>query len=247
MEGGTMFTTFELALIGGFVSLAATSLGAIGFTFFHRWASLSNVRWSIDFALGIMLSASAFSLIGPELLNSINDSHKLTIVVGALAGGMIFVSFTQKITKISSARLLLIWTLLLHNFPEGMGAGASLAGMPLMQSLPIQFAIAVQNIAEGFLMVLCLQTIGVRTSLAILGGIGSGVVELSGAVVAGYALSISQSLLPLFLAAAGGAMVMSVLIELKEALDQGRSISKAQMLVGLGSVPILNSLLGLVM
>lgn len=242
-----MFSTFELAVIGGIISLLSTSLGSFSFLFFQRQTSMSKVRWSIDFALGIMLSASAFSLIGPELLNSLHDGHKMTIVLGALTAGMMFVSLTQKVTKISSSRLLLVWTLLLHNFPEGMGAGASLAGLPGMQAVPIQVAIAVQNIAEGFLMVLCLQTMGVRTSLAILGGVASGVVELSGAVVAGYSLSSNENLLPLFLAAAGGAMVMSVLMEFKEAFDKGRAIAKAQLLVGLGSVPVLNALLAFMM
>ncbi len=240
-------STFELAMIGGLVSLLSTSLGAIGFGYFQRLTSISKIRWSIDFALGIMLSASAFSLIGPELINSLHDGHKMILTLFALGVGMLFVSLTQKVGNISSSRGLLVWTLLLHNFPEGMGAGASLAGLPGVQALPIQIAISIQNVAEGFLMVLCIQSMGVRPSLAILGGLASGFVEFCGAVVAGYSLSSNEAALPLFLAAAGGAMVMSVVMELKEALDKGRVISKVQMLIGLGSVPLLNSLLAFVM
>ncbi|MCE3009226.1 MAG: hypothetical protein LW875_01270 [Proteobacteria bacterium] len=51
-------------------------------------------------------------------------------------------------------------------------------------------------------------------------------------------------LLPLFLAAAGGAMVMSVLIEIKEALTEGRALSVQQMFLGLMTIPILNLTLG---
>ncbi|MFN7262514.1 MAG: hypothetical protein ACK5UJ_01745, partial [Pseudobdellovibrionaceae bacterium] len=61
-----MLNIFELAVIGGLVSFASTALGSFGYTLFQKSGPAEQLRNSIDFALGIMLSAAAFSLIGPE-------------------------------------------------------------------------------------------------------------------------------------------------------------------------------------
>lgn len=58
-------STFALASLGGLISLLSASLDS-ALSLFSSGSGRS-FRWSlsIDFALGLMVSASAFSLIGP--------------------------------------------------------------------------------------------------------------------------------------------------------------------------------------
>lgn len=246
----------HLALLGGLFSLISTSIGGFLILLSPHISrfKLSNFRLSIDFALGIMLSAVAFSLFGPELLQSLKASEKLTTVLAGFSLGILFIGWTHSFihsrekkaeSQIKSSHVVLALALIFHNFPEGMGAGASLAGMSLIQALPIQVAIAIQNLPEGLILAICLKGFGWSTAKAIWGSIGSGFIELSGAVIAGFALQQSMTLLPFLLSLAGGAMLMSVGIELVEAAKNGRLIQKYQLLIGLFTIPLLNLILGM--
>ena len=258
----TNLQIMNLALLGGFFSLLSTSLG--GFLILLgpkvQRLQLSRFRLTIDFALGIMLSAVAFSLFGPELIDSLNGSNSLQLktVLGGFSLGVLFIGWTHNVihhknransseanSTRNTAHLVLALALIFHNFPEGMGAGASLAGMSFAQALPIQIAIAVQNLPEGLILAFCLKGFGWSTRHAILGSMGSGLVEFLGAVVAGIALQQSMTLLPFLLSLAGGAMLMSVGLELIESAKEGRLIHKHQLLFGLFTVPFLNLILGI--
>lgn len=243
-----------LALIGGSISFASTAIGSLGGLFLNKIETASKFRWSMDFALGLMLSASAFSLIGPELVKSFGRPEQLIAIIGALLLGAAFVYVLKFILDRQQlhidkgadyrSKLLLALTLIVHNFPEGMGAGASLGGLEFNHGVPVQIAIGLQNLAEGFLMVMVLKSIGFSLQKSVLGGIFSGIVEFSGAVIAGFAIDFSMSLLPLFLAAAGGAMIASVISELKDAFTQHRAISSRQLAMGILTIPFMNMIFG---
>lgn len=207
------------ASLGGLVSFLSTSAGAVGGQLASR-ATRSSSRWSfsVDFALGIMVSASAFSLIGPAAMGAAS----LATVTLAIAAGMAFVfllkgrAHSGHSGKAGANPLLLASVLMLHNFPEGLASGAALAGLGWSGSLPILGGISLQNIPEGALMVMCLRALGWKPSYALLGGVGSGLVEMAGGVLAGVLLHSLEGILPALLAFAGGAMVTSVLLELHE-------------------------------
>lgn len=246
-------TIFRLALLGGLLSLLATALGSVVTPLFDRSEGLQRVRLSIDFALGTMLSATAFSLVGPQLNEAIGDPHLVLMVLGGFAGGIIFIGLTNRLIESrqeaagrpvgETTRLILALALIFHNLPEGMGAGAALAGMELRAAVPLHLALAVQNIAEGILLTLCLRALGWQWSTSAMGGIGSGLVEFSGAAIAGVALDRTLQSLPFLLSLAGGAMLMSVMIELKETLQSGRALKTRQILAGFLTVPTLHLLL----
>lgn len=231
-----------LAFLGGLFSLISTSLGSLTAPLFTKIEKLRKCHLSMDFALGVMLSAVAFSLVGPELLKG---QHYLKVFCG-LFMGMSFIGMTHKIiSQLShnhahSSKMLLIAALIFHNFPEGMGAGASLAGMNLEQAIPIQVAISIQNVAEGLLLALLLNSMGLKMFWAVTGGIASGVLEMTGAISAGVMLQQTQDLLPFLLSLAGGAMMMSVGLEVKENINLGRSIQTSQFLWGLLTIPATN-------
>ena len=201
---------------------------------------------SMDFALGVMLSAAAFSLIGPEIIKG----EHLNWIFGGLVLGSGFIYLTHQLisrfnrSEVNSYKILLISALVFHNLPEGMGAGASLAGMSLDEAIPLQAALSIQNIAEGLLLTLLLQGLGLSLKKAVLGGIASGMVEMSGAVMAGLVLDQTLALLPFFLALAGGAMMTSVGLEFAEGMSLGRGVKITHFLSGLMVIPLTNFLIG---
>lgn len=231
----------SLALLGGFFSFASTSTGAFAARFFVGESRMRATRTWLAFGLGVMLSSVAFSLLGPELLHSFQHGEKvLPVIVGTFLG-VSFVWILQLLMP-ATKMLLLPAVLILHNFPEGMGAGASLAGMPLHEVIPIQAGLAVQNIIEGALITMCFLGFGWTLPAAIFGGMVSGAVEWSGAFVAGAGLEYSNELLSPFLAAAGGAMLMSVVFELETTVAAGKFPLK-QFVFGLASIPAMNLIL----
>lgn len=231
-----------LAFIGGIISAVSTSVGSLLAPLFSKIEKLRKYSLSMDFALGVMLSAVAFSLVGPEIMRGLH----LNKVFSGLAVGMMFIYLTHKLIEklshahVHSGKMLLIAALIFHNFPEGMGAGASLAGMELHQAIPLQVAISIQNVAEGLLLTLLLQGMGLNLFWSVVGGIGSGLLEMTGAISAGVMLEQTENLLPFLLSVAGGAMVMSVGLEVKEKINLHRRIESSHFAWGLITIPITN-------
>ena len=255
---------FALALLGGLFSFLSTGLGAlIAPRLVARGEGMRSTRRWLDFAMGVMLSSVAFSLLGPELLRALEPGAQsgtalLTVLLGAALGvGFVWIlqiglehplaqrvsGRTIKEDRGASAKVLLALVLILHNFPEGMGAGAAMAGMSLRDAIPLQAGLAAQNIVEGTILTLCFFGFGWTWSRAILGGLFSGLVEWSGAAIAGLGLQYSAALLSPLLAAAGGAMLMSVVIELREQSAAQRAPRLRPFLAGLALIPLMNFVL----
>lgn len=232
-----------LSVIGGVISAVSTSTGSLLAPLFTKFESLRKYHMSMDFALGVMLSAVAFSLVGPELVKGQN----LSLVFSGLLVGSLFIILTHKLIsyfnrhqRFNSYKTLLVAALIFHNLPEGMGAGASLAGMNLHDAIPLQVAISIQNVVEGLLLTLLLQGLGLSLTWSVVGGIISGLFEMSGAVLAGYLMQETVTLLPFLLSLAGGAMMMSVLMEIYES----KKLTLSEFLGGLMVIPVTNFLLG---
>ena len=226
-----------LASLGGLASFFSTSLGSVLTQVISQSSHLKNLHMSMDFTLGVMLSAAAF-LIAPEIMS--NSSLSLL----GLFAGLISILLLHKVIHHHAhsehkSTYLMIAALLFHNFPEGMGAGASLAGMELNMALSIQGALAMQNIVEGALLTMLLTSLGVGHKWAVIGGISSGAVELSGGVLSGLILEQTQASLPFLLSLAGGAMAGSVVMEI---LEQKKMVVR-DFVGGLVLIPLLNQLL----
>lgn len=240
-------TAIILGTLGGTVSLLSTSIGALGSAFMPQNATGPRWKLSIDFALGLMVSAAAFSLIGPALIDARNVGKPLAMILLMAALGVAFVLLLKAgvenvaaRNKISSSHLVLATVLMLHNFPEGLATGAAVAGLGWTGALPILGGIAVQNVPEGALMVICLRSFGWSNRWALVGGIGSGLVEMLGGTFAGALLDSVQGALPYLLSFTGGVMISSVAVELFEdsAHAKGRIWSR-QFAVGLLALPLL--------
>jgi ZIP family zinc transporter len=206
----------ELGLIAGLWVGGSTILGAM-LTLLRSRLPGTDALPNMDFALGMMLAASAFSLLLPAAQGSWAlglEAFTVTVLV-ALLGAAIMFAISRVMSTSSPAKMFVV-AMLLHNLPEGLAGGAAFVGLSSMGSGSLISAIMIQNIPEGFATVLAFRALGLSSTQALMGAIASGLVEFLGAGFGGaYALH-TQTALPALLALAGGAMLQVTLRELLE-------------------------------
>lgn len=233
------------ALIGGLLSLLATSLGSSFLLIAKKIKSVRKTHLSLNFSVGLIVSASVL-LIYPEIRSAAADNKNLMFSAIGLVSGFFLISLVHKGTQLftqdsqSSSKIILIMSLILHNFPEGMGSGASMMGMNSYYLLTLQSALVAQNIVEGFLVSASILSLGFSVRLAVLGGVASGIVELAGALTAGVAIQQTHYFLPFSLCFAGAAMLTAVMYELNFSEIFASRKQATQFLVGLMALPMLN-------
>lgn len=215
------------ALMGGTAGFAATTLGAclafvLGDISGRRQDSL------LGFAAGMMLAASAFSLILPgveagEALFSDRTAGAAVVVVGLGLGVLLMLGLDRFIPhehEISGAqgpvfeRMSRVWlfvlAITLHNIPEGMAIGVGFAGGDLRVGLPLATAISIQDIPEGLAVALALRSIGLAPGRAVLVAALSGFMEPLGALI-GVGMSNAFAIAyPVSMGLAAGAMIFVV-------------------------------------
>lgn len=220
-----------ITLFAATLTMLATGLGAVPFFFFPNLSSHWSER-GYAFASGVMLAASVFDLIFP----AIQRGGYTQGVIGLVVGTIFFIISESwlgdrepKIGDIrgASARrvLLILGTLFIHSFPEGVAVGVGYgAGKTSSQlGLLLALAIGIQNIPEGIAVALPLRAEGVPVSRCILWAIFSSLPQPIAAIPALLAVSFFQQLLPYALAFAAGAMGFLVFTELiPEGLEGGR-------------------------
>jgi zinc transporter, ZIP family len=215
------------AMLGGAAGLAATALGAL------PALGLRSVPQKLEdsllgFAAGMMLAASAFSLLlpgleaGAEILG--NKSWGAAVVVLGMALGVLLMLGLDEFTPHEHDQTgafgpaterfdrvwLFVFAIALHNLPEGMAIGVSFSQGNMSVGLPLTTAIALQDIPEGLAVALALRSAGLTPRLAVWIAAASGLLEPLGALV-GVGLSSGFAVAyPIGLGLAAGAMLFVV-------------------------------------
>lgn len=224
---GLQLDSFYYALAGGMSGFIATATGAL-LIYFTQTTSVRTQDSLLGFAAGMMLAASAFSLILPgiEAAQEILDQPFLASAIVALGLGfgtvmMLGLNYLTPHGQASEVlcgpecqRLngvwLFVFAIALHNLPEGMAIGISFTHGDLKIGLPLTLAIVIQDIPEGFAVALALRSVGLSSNKAFLIGAATGVLEPLGAML-GFAMSSSLVLAyPLSMGLAAGAMIFVV-------------------------------------
>ena len=116
---------------------------------------------------------------------------------------------------------MLVLAVTLHNLPEGMAVGVTLAGamlgntgISMAGALVLSIGIAIQNFPEGAIISMPLRSAGASRPKAFWYGVLSGVVEPIGAVITVLLAEQVVPILPYLLAFAAGAMIYVVVDEL---------------------------------
>jgi zinc transporter ZupT len=156
----------RLAVIGGSAGFATTALGALP-ALVLRGLPQRIEDSLLGMAAGMMLAASAFSLLLPGLDAgaSILGSKPLgagVVVVGMALGVALMLGLDAFIPhehdktgpcgpgyERCSRIWLFVFAIAVHNLPEGMAIGVSFSQADMAVGLPLTTAIALQDIPEG--------------------------------------------------------------------------------------------------
>lgn len=220
-----MNNTYQMAFIGAAATFLATTLGALP-AVFVKTISEKTKDLFLGISAGVMLAATAFSLIEPSVYLFKDQfsmgSSAIFSGVMVLFGGLLIHVANESIPHehflggtegkhISTTKLKQIWLFVLaitiHNIPEGFAVGTAIGSGNLSISLPVLVGIALQDIPEGLVVAIALRSLGytIKESF-IVAGI-TGLVEAIAALVGFFAVITIQTLLPWTLAFAGGMML----------------------------------------
>ena len=177
----------------------------------------------VGFTAGIMLAASAFSLLGPALERGRVAYVVLGLLVGAATIAVLddllpheHLRFAEGSLEAgrSGRPLLLLGALTVHNVPEGLAVGVAFGAGGSELGLPVALAIGIQNVPEGFAAAAPLVRYGLSGTRLVGIAAATGLVEIPAAFVGYGVVDASAAVLPFALAFAAGAMIYVVVDEL---------------------------------
>lgn len=234
----------EGLIVGVLLPLVGTVLGAA--CVFLVKKSMPGVLQKVltGFAAGVMVAAAVWSLIIPSI--EMTGKEGLAGVVPAVIGFLLGIFFLLILDKtvphqhVDSAEsegpksrlsrsAKLVFAVTIHNIPEGMAVGVSLAAaldhssiLPMAGALALSVGIAIQNFPEGAIVSMPLHGAGNSKLKSFVIGALSGVVEPIGAVITLLLASAILPVLPYLLAFAAGAMIYVVVEELIPETQEGK-------------------------
>lgn len=213
-------------LIGSAIAGLGTSVGAFPVLFIRR-VTPNAQGVMLGFGAGVMLAASAFSLIIPgiEAAEAVNGRTNAALLVGlGIMLGSIFLwianryfpheHFVKGREGSSAANLKRVWLFILaitiHNFPEGLAVGVGFGGDDPAVGVALAIGIGLQNIPEGLVVALSLITENYRRREALLVSTITGLVEPIGGLIGAGAVALVQPIFPIAMGFAAGAMLFVI-------------------------------------
>lgn len=217
----------RLAMLGGLAGFAMTALGALPALFLKELAQKLEDSM-LGLAAGMMLAATAFSLLLPglEAAGSLlgNKLQGGGIVVLGMTLGVLLMLGLDAFTPHEHSKTgpcgpgheqcrriwLFVFAIALHNLPEGMAIGVSFSQGDMSVGLPLTTAIVLQDVPEGLAVALAMRAAGFAASYAVLVAILTGLLEPLGALLGVGMASGWPLAYPMGLGLAGGAMLFVV-------------------------------------
>lgn len=212
-----------IGFIGLLVGVIGTGLGSMIGILIKKTDKVSSFMFGLTggfmlFIVGFHLLPEAFKLGGifPVLLG---------VAIGVLI--IIFMeSILEELQQFTRLRtgIILGLSIAIHNFPEGLAIGSSLIGVADFGFI-LTLAMLLHNIPEGISMALPLSLKKVSPWKIILFSIFVGLPTGVGAYLGAYLGGISNTLIALSLAVAGGIMLYIVCDDL---IPAGKTLSKGR-------------------
>ena len=218
------------------IPFVGTSLGAAMVFLMRGKMNLKLEKFLLGFASGVMIAASVWSLLIPAI--ELSEEQNMPGWFPAAAGFLLGIAFLLLLdsliphlhkgsdtpegvrSKLPRAAMLVL-AVTLHNIPEGMAVGVTLAGALLRNTgitmagaLVLSIGIAVQNFPEGAIISMPLRSEGMSRKRAFAAGVLSGIVEPIGGTATILLAECVTRILPYLLAFAAGAMIYVVVEEL---------------------------------
>ena len=148
---------------------------------------------------------------------------------------------------------MMVLAVTLHNIPEGMAVGVTLAaamangsGITMAAAIALSVGIAIQNFPEGAIVSMPLKSEGKSKSKAFLLGTLSGIVEPVAGFITILLTSLVVPVLPYLLSFAAGAMLYVVVEELipESQIGKHSNIGTLGFAVGFALMMVLDVALG---
>lgn len=199
-----------------FITMGSTLLGSFPILF-HRYLKESHWRWSESFCGGVMISASVFSLYLPasDILNQQNASLR-PLWEGSL-WGFFFIYAAHKIVHHWSSdhaqrrAFLFVLAMGIHNIPEGLAVGVDVGALGWQKAMPLNVAIFIQNLPEGFVSSMTFLVAGFSVKTALLANGITAVIE-GVSSLSGFVFAIKAEIGLAFLLSFAGACMSSVVM-----------------------------------
>lgn len=222
--------------VGLLIPFLGTALGSAMVFFMKNELNKKIEKILLGFASGVMIAASVWSLLIPSIDMAREQGIEpwLPAASGFLLG-MFFLLVLDSViphlhlestkpegvkTKLKKTTMMVL-AVTLHNIPEGMAVGVSLAGalmgnmgITLTGAFALAIGIAIQNFPEGAIISMPLKAEGESKGKAFLYGALSGIVEPIGAIITILLTNAVVPILPYLLSFAAGAMIYVVVEEL---------------------------------
>ncbi len=207
-----------LGFLGSLAAGLMTALGALPALLLHGEVPNRVMDVLYGLAAGVMLAASAFSLLVPALeAGSVQE-----VTAGFVLGGALIEAGDRLIPHVHPvygeegppSRLRRVWLLVLamtiHNFPEGMAVGVAFGSGELGRATALATAIGIQNVPEGLAVSAPLVREGYGGLRATVYGALTGLVEPVGGLIGALAVTRASAVLPMAMGLAAGAMIFVV-------------------------------------
>ena len=216
------------ALVASLFTFLITTFGSAS-VFLFKKSNKALLDVFLSFSAGVMISASFFSLINPamEMASNLNLVPINVLVVGIIGGTLLLFigdkifSSKMELTEDKKRISLLIFSIVLHNIPEGMAVGVAfgsviygLDGATVGAAITLAIGIGIQNFPEGSAISLPLLGSGMSKKKAFIIGSLSAIVEPISAVMGAILVLKVKFVLPYLLAFAAGAMLYVVIEEI---------------------------------
>ncbi|MDD1636824.1 MAG: ZIP family metal transporter [Methylococcaceae bacterium] len=255
--GGLYLIFGRIVVIGFFASILAglaTGVGALPALFFKS-ISRNLFNSMLGAAAGVMLAATAFSLLVPGMVygNAIWPGNGIYVVSLGMLIGAAFLHYADRqlphvhfdsISDVHLTSLKKVWLFIIaitiHNFPEGMSVGVSFGSGDMKNGTVLAVAIALQNLPEGLAVALPLVGLGYNKWRAVGIATLTGLVEPVGGLLGITMVTAFQPILPIAMGFAAGAMLFVISEEIiPETHSGGRSL-----MIGFIIMMILDNMLG---
>ncbi len=216
------------AFLASTFTFLITAFGAASVFLFKKF-NKTILDSFLSFSAGVMIAATFFSLINPAIDMSENlGLIPIVVLVIGILGGTILLFVGDKIferkmrlSKKNKRLSLLIFSIVLHNIPEGMAIGVAfgsviynLNGATIGAAITLAIGIGIQNFPEGSAISLPLLGSGMSKRKSFMIGSLSAIVEPISAVIGALLVLKVNIILPYLLAFAAGAMLYVVVEEI---------------------------------